>query len=445
MKAEAPMDPPTGRLVSRRSFVSSFILLAENLVRLGLVAAVSFWIAHVLGPERFGLLNYASALVMVFWSIALLGLDTPVVARLTHREDQGVVVGSALVLRALAGIVCALAACGAVWIMRPDEPLVILLVAIVSISIPISAPLVIDCWFKAHNEALQPAIARLVATLLSSAAKVGCLMLGFGVVALAWTIALEAILGALALVVAYYGMARGQVRQALRTRRGELVGLLKESWPYALSTAAIAAYMKVDIILLGMLSTNVEVGLYGLCQRLSEVLYILPVIVVDVLYPQLVRHQSAGAAGSLGAPQTFFDLSFAVAIIGTLVAVSAVQWLVPWFFGDAYLRTADLFLVHAFSCIGVAMAHARYKWMAASGLQNLAPVVTLVGLGLAILLNLLLIPSHGAMGAAVATVMAYVGSGYLVSFAFPALRPAAIMQSRSFWPWHRLWREVKRR
>ncbi len=430
-------------LVSRRSFVSSSILVGESVVRLGLAAAVSFWIAVYLGPEKFGLLNYASALVMVFWSIAMLGLDTPVIASLTRRpQEQGLILGSALVLRLASGSVCALAACAAVAIMRPGDSLVLLLVAVVSLSMMLSAPLLLDAWFKAHNHALPAAIARIAGTVLAALAKIGCLLLGAGVVALAWTVALEAALGAAALLLAYQLRVGRSAMQPLRYRIEEVKSLLHASWPFALSTAAIAAYMKIDIILLGMYSTNVEIGLYGLCQRLSEVLYVLPVIVVDVLYPQLVRHKDAGSDPA-NASQTFFDLSFAIAVPATVLAIAAVYWLVPWLFGAAYARTADFFAVHAFSCIGVALAHARYKWMAASGLQNLAPAVAGLGLVIALVLNWWLIPRHGAMGAAVATVVAYFCSAFLVTFLFSSLRPAAIMQIRAMWPWKRLWRAYR--
>jgi polysaccharide transporter, PST family len=446
MQRIAPtMSNPASPLISRRSFVSSSVLLSESFLRLGLVAAVSFWIAHALGPTQFGALNYASALVMVFWTIAFLGLDTPVVARLTRSSEQGEIVGSALMLRIAAGAVCAALACAAVWLMRPNDHQSILLVAIVAISIPISAPLTADCWFKARNEALLPALARIATTALVSAAKIACILLGLGVVALAWTVALEALLGAATMVVAYLVATRGDVHKRLHARRRQMWGLLKESWPYALSTAAVAAYMKIDIVLLGMLSTDFETGVYGLCQRISEVLYILPVIVVDVLYPQLVRHFHVDSTTSESATQTFFDLSLATALISTVVAIAAVSWLVPALLGAPYRRTVDLFQVHSWSCVGLAMTHARYKWLAASGLQAFAPWVTLVGLVLAAVLNLALIPSHGAMGAACATVIAYLSSGYLISFLFPALRPAARMQSRALWPWGRLIRELRTR
>ena len=205
-----------------------------------------------------------------------------------------------------------------------------------------------------------------------------------------------------------------------------------------LSIGAVALYMKIDIVLLGMLSTHAEVGLYSLCQKISEVLYILPVVVVDVLFPQLTRHPKLADAASQ--MQAFFDATLAVAWIGTLLAIVVVQVVVPLWIGEAYRRSAELFQWHAFSCIGIAMAHARFKWMAAVGLQRFAPLVTVSGLALAVLLHLLLIPRWGALGAAMATVLAYYVSGHLASFLVPALRPVAMLQTRALWPWARLLR-----
>jgi len=431
---------PQGRLVSRSSLFGSSILVIENVLRLGLVAAVSLWIAHQLGPAQFGLLNYASAVVGVFWSAATLGLDTPLTARLALSRKPGLALGSAVALRIFTGLIGAALALLAALLLRGDDQEAVLLIAIVALAAPLSAPFVIDAWFKAHNDALPPALARLVATLLSCAAKIACLALGGGVVALAWTVALESLLVATALLVAYRVRAPRGAAARLFVQRAEMVTLLRESWPFMFSTLAVAAYMKLDVVMLGAITTNEQTGLYSLSQKLAEVLYIVPVVVVDVLFPQLVRHQAIHGDAA-AAPQVFFDLSFGVALLATLLAISCVVVALPALFGEPYRPTVDIFIVHAWACLGVALGHARFKWMAATGRQALVPWVALLGLVLAVLLHSLLIPAYGATGAAAATVVAFLASGWLTSYLFPSLRPAARMQTRAFWPWGRLWRE----
>jgi len=428
-------------IVSRRSLVGSSILVFENVLRLGMVAAVSLWIAHQLGPAQFGLLNYASALVAVVWLMAMLGMDTPLTVRLAVSRQPEVALGSAIALRILAGVLGVAIALGAVLLLRGDEQEVVLLIAIVALAMPLSAPAVVDAWFKVNNDALPPALARLVATLLSCAAKVVCLVLGGGLVELAWTVALESLLVATALLVAYRVRAPRTAASWLVVQRAEMVTLLRESWPFLLSTFAIGASMKIDVLMLGVLSTNEQTGLYSLSQKLAEVLYLVPVVVVDVLFPQLVRQHAMHAETAGGDPQVFFDLAFAAALVTTVVAVCSVAWALPAIFGEPYRPTVGIFVIHAWACLGIALNYARFKWMAATGRQALAPRVALLGLVLAFAGHALMIPAYGAIGAAMATVVAFFASGYLSSFLFPELRPAARMQTRALWPWGRLWRE----
>lgn len=430
-------------IVSRRALMGSSILVLESVLRLGLVAAVSLWIAHELGPARFGLLNHVSALVAVFLWAAMLGLETPLTARLAHSAPSGLLLGSAIALRLLTGLLGAAVVIGAAMLLHGPADEAVLLTAIVALSVPLSAPFVVDAFFKARGDALAPAVARLVATLLSCGAKVACLLLGGGLVALAWTVALEALLVSAALLVAYRQRAAAEPGGPLRVQRAQMAALLRECGPYLVAALAAGAYMKVDVVMMGVLASDEQTGLYSLSQKLCEVLYLVPVIVVDVLFPALVRHQALHGQGA--APQVFFDLTFATALLATLLAMACVVLALPALFGEPYRPTVGIFLLHAWACLGIALNHARFKWMAATGREKLAPAVAFLGVLLALALHALLIPAHGALGAALGTVLAYLVSGWLVSYALPALRPVAAMQTRALWPWGRLWAEWSRR
>jgi polysaccharide transporter, PST family len=441
---EPSLTQSPSRMLSRRNLFSSTVLVSETAVRLGMVALVSFWIARAFGPEQFGLLNYASALVMVFWSAALLGIETPLVARLAREKLAGKVLGSALVLRIVAGFIAFGASVAAVTVMRSGEEMPLLLTMIVAVSIPLSAPYVIDCWFKVRNEPGWPAAARLFGTLASLAAKVAVLLLDLSVVALAWTIAVEAALTSAALLYAHRRVRDSSEEERLRSSRQEMLSLSRACWPYLVSTTVMAIYMKIDVVMLGALSGDHQTGIFSLSQKITEVTFLIPVVVVDVLFPQLVRHQSGTPDSAQAASQVFFDLTAAVALTSVFVSALLVWLFLPQLFGEAYRSTSTVFLVHVWGALGMALAHARFKWMAVAGHERLAPVVTACGLAMAVCLHLVLIPTYGAIGAAVGTSIAYLSSGVLASFVFRPLRPAGMMQLRSLFPWVRLWRELRR-
>jgi len=425
---------------ARQVATSSVLLLVENIVRLLAVAAVSFWIARQLGPGQFGILNFASALIAILLSIATMGLDTPVILRLTQTQQPGAVIGAVLALRAIAGLLIFVFAVLLAFLLKHDDPVALSVTLIVSLSILLSTFSVFDYWFKAKTLASRPAIARIAGTLLAAGAKVAFLLLGFGVVALAWTVSLEASVTSIGLLLAYLSVTRGPGIDRWSINRQLIIALARESWPYMLSAAAVVAYMKIDVVMLGYLSTNTETGIYGLAQKLSEVLYMVPVVVIESAYPALAKrfldsdHLLDSQHG-----QMLFDLAVGGALIATTVALLLAGPAIEMMFGAGYGRSEQIFYLHAWSCVAIAMNTARHRWLAAVGLQRYAPTVTVAGLVINVAMNLILIPGMGAMGAAIATVTSYFLSGYFSSFWFAPLRDIGRMQTRALWPWGRLY------
>lgn len=421
---------------------SSVLLLAENIVRLTAVAAVSFWIARQLGPDQFGILNFASALVAILLSIATMGLDTPVILRLTQTQQPGAVVTAVLVLRALAGLLMFAVAVLLAFLLKHDDPVALSVTLIVSLSILLSTFSVFDYWFKAKTLPTLPAMARITGTMLAAGAKVACLILGFGVIELAWTVVLEALLTSIGLILAYLSVTRALGVHRWSISRQLIFALVRESWPYLLSVAAIVVYMKIDIVMLGYLSNNTETGIYSLAQKLSEVLYIIPVVLIESAYPALARRFLDSDKVDSQHGQMLFDLAVGGSLLATLLALLLAEPVINAVFGPGYERSVDIFYLHAWSCVAIAMNTARHRWLAAVGLQRFAPTVTIIGLVINVAMNLVLIPAMGAVGAAIATVVSYFISGYLSSFFLPSLREIGRMQTYALWPWHRLYLSI---
>lgn len=423
----------------RQIATSSILLLAENLIRLLAVAAVSFWIARQLGPGQFGILNFASAFAAILLAVSTLGMDTPVILRLTKAQDPSAVMDAVLVLRAIVSVVVFIAAVLIALLLKQDDAVAFTVTVIVSLGIVLNAPTVFDYWFKANTNAGPAALARITGTLLSAAAKVVCLYLGFGVKALAWTVALEAAVTGITLTIVYVKYApKSKSLRNVSAEKNLIQDLLSESWPYMLSMAAVVAYMKIDVVILGYLSTNEETGIYSLAQKLSEVLYMIPVVLIDSLYPTLTKHYLNTNKLIKEQGQTLFDIAVGASIITTLIAVSLASISITLIFGNGYQKSIDVFYIHAWSCIAIAMNTARHRWLATLSLQRYIPIVTVVGLITNISVNLYLIPRYGAIGAAYATLISYFLSGYACSYLFRPLKAVAREQTRALFPWLRL-------
>jgi polysaccharide transporter, PST family len=429
----------------RRVALSSAMLMAESVLRLGLTAAVSFWIARSLGPEQFGLLNFASALMVIFLGVSALGLEIPLISRLAQGQPSGALLGAALVLRAGAAL-GALACCAALgFALHADNPRALAVTLIVALALLGYVPSVFDCWFKARVEAVAPSLVRLIGTVLSLTAKLLCLSWGGGVVALAWTVAFEALLyGALLSLVWWRSGARRAVHLKWPAR-AQAAQLLRDSWPYLVSGTATVVAMKVDVVLLGTLSSSVQTGVYSVVQKLSETLYIAPMALIESAYPALARNGTADAASVATQGQLLFDLAAACAFLASAAGLLLAGPLIGLVFGAAYADAVPLFQVHGWTCIAIALAAARYRWMAMLGLQRHAPAVTIAGALASVALNVMLIPRFGAWGAAWAALLSSFGAGLAASFLIRELRPLGMMQLKALWPWQRLLTRLQRR
>lgn len=428
----AVIAAPTGRGVA----VSGIVLLTESAIRLTVTAAISFWIARALGPAQFGVLNFASALVAIFLAIASLGLEVPAVLRLARSSQHGSILGTLLTLRAGAALVAVSGVAAIAYAVKRDEPQTLAVTLVVGLAIVGYVPSVFDYWFKSQVNALPPALARMLTTLIAAAAKLTVIECELGLVALAWTVVLEAMIQSLLLALAWRHTTRGSVANALRIDTALARSLARESVPYIGTMVAIILYMKCDVVLLGLLSTPEQTGLFTLAQKLSEALYIVPVVLVDSLYPVLARRISCAGGHQQG--QLLFDLAVGASMVATLATILLSASLIRTVFGAPYEASIPLFWLHGWTCIAVALDTARHRWLATVGLQRYAPWLAFSGAGLSIAINLLLIPLWGAKGAALAAVSAYAASSLFATFAFKELREAGAMQLRSLWPWGRL-------
>ncbi len=425
---------------ARQIATSSMLLLAENLIRLIAVAVISFWIARQLGPGQFGILNFASAFAAILLAVSTLGMDTPVILRLTQSREPFAVMGAVLALRIGVSVIVFIAACLIALLMKHDDSVALSATVIVSLGILLNSPSVFDYWFKANTMAAPPALARICGTLLSAGVKILCLLSGLGVEALAWTITLEAALTSIGLTLVYQRATRKQRYVSLLTVDWLLLKEIAiDSWPYMMSVGAIILYMKVDIVMLGYMSTNTETGIYSLAQKLSEVLYIVPVVLVDSAYPLVAKRFLGSKSNDSNQGQMLFDLAVAGSLISCVFALLLSGPIINIVFGKAYLPSVHIFYLHAWSCVAIAMNSARMRWLATTGLQRFAPIVTGVGVVINVAMNIALIPTMGAQGAAIATVVSYFISGYLSSFLIPSLRLIGLMQSKALWPWKRLY------
>jgi len=398
-----------------RAIDNSAWLLLDRIFRLGVGFAISVWMARYLGPEQFGMLNYAIAFVSLFTSIATLGLDKTIVRDvLKDMPSRLAILGTAFVMRLSGSIIALVLVLAISMILRPDEPAVRVLVLIIAVTSLFQSLDVIEFWFESQVKAKYTVIARNLAFIVVSGARVMLILANAPLVYFACAIVAEAAIAAGVLLVMYQG--QGQHMRQWRFNFTLARRLFHDSWPLILSGLAVIAYMRVDLIMLGEMLGNQSAGIYSAATRLSEAWYFLPMIILSTLFPYLISTRQVDRELYMNRLQRLYTLVTWVSILAAVTVATFSHVIVQVLYGEAFQGADEVLRIHAWGSIAVFMGAATSQYLLAENLPKIALYRTLIGLVVNIGLNLYLIPRWGIVGAAIATAISYYFATFSILF-----------------------------
>jgi PST family polysaccharide transporter len=403
-----------GRQNLQKLITNTSWLFADRILRIGVGLVLSIWMARYLGPDRYGLFNFAGSFVALFSIFATLGLDGVVVRELVQDPSRkGEILGSAFMLKLAGGGFTLVAAVIAIRILRPAEPLTHWLVTIIAAGTLFQSFDVIDFWFQARIESRFSVYVRSSAFLLVSAVKVFLILEKAPLIAFAWAGTVELLIGALGLVLAY--RLTGQQLLAWKTHIERIRLTMKDSWPLALSAVAVMIYMKIDQVMLGQMMDNNAVGVYSAAVRISEVWYFIPVAIVASVTPALIEAKKVSPAVYQYRLSNLFRLMSAISLGIAIPMTFASGIVAKTLYGRQYDGVGPILAIHIWAALFVFLGVAQNPWNINEGLASLALVRMVIGAAANILLNVALIPRYGPAGAAIATTVSYALSAVILN------------------------------
>lgn len=171
--------------------------------------------------------------------------------------------------------------------------------------------------------------------------------------------------------------------------------------------------LRLDFLILGAIAGPATLGIYAVASKFAELMRLPATALNYVLYPRFTRQDPLPAW--LDA-RRLLKRACVLTVAGAPVLAALSVVALPLLFGaqfDAAVLPACLLLV-GLSVEGAAAVGSAYLWGA--GRPGANSVAMGVGVVLTIALDLLLIPRHGAPGAAVASSTAYLGTAALLTF-----------------------------
>lgn len=404
---------------------------------------VGVWVARYLGPEQFGLFNYATAFVALFSSIATLGLNRIVVLDLI--KDPGAAnatLGTAFLLQIMGGLLAFSLAVFAISFARPDNSLVKLMVAVLSLTMLFKATEVVIYWFESQVQSKYTVWIQNGAFLIFCVVKIALIIIKASVMAFVWAILIEGLFVAVGLLGMYAWRGGSFVAWRGNYRRSR--ALLKDSWPLILSGIAIMVYMRVDQIMLGQMLGDEAVGLYSAAVRISEVWYFIPPAIMASVFPLIIEAKKKSEALYYLHLQKIYDIMVLLALAVAIPMTFLSDWVITLFYGASYLKSGAVLAIHIWTSVFVFLGITSGSWYLAENLQIYSFYRTVLGGVVNVAVNLLLIPRHGVLGAAVGTLIAQIVAAYLFDLIDVKTRITFWMKTKSLLLFHHaLYRDIK--
>ena len=385
-------------------------LFTDKLLRMGVGLFVGIWVARLLLPTSFGLLNLGYVYYALFAAIASLGLDAVVVRELVNnKHDKAKILGTSIVIKLVAALV--VLCLGLSILTFFYSQLEWKIIAICSAALVVQALDAIDFDFQANVNAKPMVIARNLGFVVANCFKIYGLIKGFGVLFFAAVFGTELVLSTIFIVFAFYN--KGYKLTALKLDKAYFKLLIKSGLPLMLSSIVVVLYMKIDQVMIGAMLNNYELGIYSAVVRLSELFYFLPVIICQSYFPAIVERK--GAQQQLLMTKLYSTMWVMSLSICLVFALFSKFWL-HLLYGPAYSTGASVLAIHTWAAVFVFLGVASSQILVAHNLLKISFYRTAIGAGVNIVLNFLLIPLYGIKGAALATLISYAIATFGIAF-----------------------------
>jgi len=383
---------------ARRILKNLFSLSIAEAANKGILFISTAYLARVILPEGYGVISFANSL-LVFFSLAV-NLGFNVVGSREIAKDHSKISFYASQITSIRLILAFFAAavliCMAIFI---DKPLLVKIVIIISSLNLFSQAFLMD-WVYQGNEKMEYLALRQVATSLLSLIGLVLFVKTSDDVILAMTITVSSILinsiWMLLLFTKMYGPLKLNIDKIFIRK------LLKSSLPITFSNFFITIFNFLNIVMLGFFRTDAETGYYTAAYKFILLVITPSAIIQNAFFPVLSRASSVEERQRI--IKIYGNFMFIVGAVVSIIILVFAEFFVGFTFGDNYFETIAILQVLMITVLIMYINTILYPPLVSWKYEK--TVMYAIGAGgiINIVLNFILIPLYGGIGAAWSTV-----------------------------------------
>jgi O-antigen/teichoic acid export membrane protein len=410
-------------------FKNTSWLLGEKVLRILAALTVGVWVIRYLGPSDYGTLSYAQSFVGIFAAFSTLGLSEILSRDLVNQpEKKYVLIGTSFFLQIMGSGILLLCLFGSFYLNDNDD-LTKKIIIIIGLLTFISSFNVINSYFLSivKNDAIV--LVSILNLVFSIFFKVCLIYTEAPLIYFVYVLVFDTVFLAVGAIFVYLKNEQSLFKWKFSFTMAKV--LLKDSWPLILNLVFVSIYMQIDKVMIKELMNASAVGQYSAAVSLSQAWYFIPTIVGSSLFPAIINAKKISKILYYDRVQKLYDLMVILAISIALPLTFLSDFLVDLLFGNKYLETGAVLSIHIWAGVFVFLGVSGSKWTLNENLQRYSSLCLFIGMISNIVLNIVMIPIYGIIGAALATLFSQSISVIFAPLLFKKMRPSIRMMFKS--------------
>ena len=392
---------------------------------------IGMFSARYLGPSNYGIINYAASVTSFLVPFAQLGIRNILVNEIIKKPDkEGNILGSSLVMCMVSSVLGIIGVVSFVSIVNTSEKETIIVCFLYSISLLFQATEMLQYWFQAKYLSKYTAITSLAVYVVVMFYKLFLLISGKSIIWFAITNSLDYFLISISLYIIY----RKLNGQKLYYSKDTAKSLFSISKYYIISSMMVTIFSQTDTIMIKNIVGNEENGFYSAALTCANASNFVFLAIIDSFRPLISENKKISEDKYQNSIVRLYSIVFYLALLQSLAFLFVAPLVVSVLYGKAYsasipiLRTVTWFTAFAY------MGTVRNIWILVEDKQKILWIINLCGALSNVLLNAILIPIMGALGAAIASVTTQFFTNFVLCFLIPSIRPTGKLIIKSINP-----------
>ena len=375
--------------------------------------------ARYLGPSNYGLITYAASITAFMLPIMQLGLRSTLVQELIeHPKKEGETLGTAITMNIVSSLLCIVGISAFTMVANAGERTTIIVCALYSINLIFQALEMIQYWFQAKLLSKYTSVTMLFAYVVVSAYKIFLLVSGKNIYWFAISHAIDYALISGGLFVIYKKL--GGQKFSFSFSRGK--DMLKKSRYYIVSSMMVTIFAQTDKIMLKFMVGDEGIGQYAAASVCAGITSFVFTAIIDSFRPVILESKVGDSEKYKESVSMLSCVVMYLSLLQCLVMTIFSGLIVQILYGSDYSQASDILKVLVWYTTFSYMGPVRNIWILSEGKHKYLWIINLSGALGNIILNLILIPLWGVMGAATASLITQIFTNFVIGFIISPIR-----------------------